>query len=89
LLLVITVLVATVVQAQSLQQTYDLSWWTIDGGGGSSNGGNYILDGTAGQPDPGPILSGGSYNLEGGFWGGGLSGMTTFNIYLPLVMRND
>jgi hypothetical protein len=33
--------------------------------------------------------SGGDCNLEGGFWGGGLSGVTTFNIYLPLVMRND
>jgi hypothetical protein len=76
-----------IVQAQRPQQAYDLSWWTVDGGGGNSSGGNYLLDGTAGQPDPGPVLSGGNYQLEGGFWGGGLSGVTLFNIYLPLVLR--
>ena len=81
-------LLVGVALAQGPEQTYDLSWWTVDGGGGSSSGGNYVLDGTAGQPDPGPVLSGGGYNLEGGFWGGGLSGVTTFNIYLPLVTRN-
>jgi hypothetical protein len=85
----VTLLVAVAVSAQSPQQTYDLSWWTVDGGGGGSSGGNYALDGTAGQPDPGPILSGGGYNLEGGFWGGGLSGASWYYIYLPLVLRND
>jgi hypothetical protein len=77
LLLVMTVLVATVALAQSPQQTYNLSWWTADGGGGSSRGSNYALAGTAGQPDPGPVLSGGDFNLEGGFWGGGLSTVST------------
>jgi len=72
---------------QNPQQTYDLSWWTADGGGGSSNGGNYVLDGTAGQPDPGPLLGGGNYLLEGGFWGGGLSGVSWYTIYLPLLLR--
>jgi len=90
-LLVLALLVVGIVaaQAQSPQQAYDLSWWTVDGGGGSSSAASsYSLDGTAGQPDPGPILSGGNYNLEGGFWGGGMSGVTIFDIYLPLVMRN-
>jgi hypothetical protein len=82
-------LLAASALAQSPQQTYDLSWWTVDGGGGSSAAaGSYSLDGTAGQPDPGPVLSGGNYNLEGGFWGGGVSGVTMFNIYLPLLLRN-
>jgi hypothetical protein len=81
-------LLAGAALAQGPEQTYDLSWWTVDGGGGSSSGGNYVLDGTAGQPDPGPTLGGGGYHLEGGFWGGGLSGVTMFNIYLPLVTRN-
>ncbi len=48
-------------------QSYDLSWFTIDGGGGISTGGDYTLVGTIGQPDAG-ILSGGPYTITGGFW---------------------
>lgn len=48
-------------------QTYNLDWFTIDGGGGASTGGIYTLNGTIGQPDAGP-MSGGIYKLEGGFW---------------------
>jgi hypothetical protein len=47
---------------------YDLSWWTVDGGGGTVSGGSYTLAGTIGQPDAG-ILTGGDYTLGGGFWG--------------------
>ena len=43
---------------------YSLTWFTIDGGGGTSTGGVYSLSGTIGQPDAGR-LSGGSYTLEG------------------------
>ena len=48
-------------------QSYDISWWTIDGGGGTSAGGVYTLTGTIGQPDAG-TMSGGNYTLVGGFW---------------------
>jgi len=47
---------------------YDLSWSTVDGGGGTfSTGGPYSLGGTSGQPDAG-TLSGDTYQLTGGFW---------------------
>ena len=48
---------------------YDLTWSTIDGGGGRSTsaGGTYTLEGTIGQPDAG-LMSGGPYVLAGGFW---------------------
>ncbi len=47
---------------------YDLSWWTVDGGGATfSTGGTYRLGGTIGQPNAGE-LSGGDYTLYGGFW---------------------
>ena len=36
---------------------FDLSWFTIDGGGGISTGGDFSLSGTIGQPDAG-VLSG-------------------------------
>ena len=49
---------------------YDLSWSSVDGGGATfSTGGSYELGGTIGQLDAG-VLTGGTYSLEGGFWGG-------------------
>ncbi len=49
---------------------YQLTWSTIDGGGGRSSGGPYTLTGTIGQPDA-AWSSGGQYELLGGFWPGG------------------
>ena len=49
---------------------YEISWSTIDGGGGSSSGGEYALVGTIGQADAGE-MSGGDYRVHGGFWVGG------------------
>ena len=46
---------------------FELSWFTIDGGGGTSSGGDFVLSGTAGQPDAGD-LTGGDFLLRGGFW---------------------
>jgi len=50
-------------------QTYSLDWSTIDGGGGTSSGGQYTLSGTIGQPDAGS-MTGGTFTLQGGFWPG-------------------
>ena len=69
---------------------YDLTWNTVDGGGGTfSTGGGYRLGGTAGQPDAG-MLSGGPYTLGGGFWGGGPVTVAEYDYdtYLPLVLRS-
>src|SRR6476620_11589492 len=50
---------------------FDLSWSTVDGGGTtSSTSGTYQLGGTIGQPDAGRA-TGGTYTLDGGFWGAG------------------
>lgn len=54
-------------------QSYNISWFKIAGGGGSSsgtatNGTIYAISGTIGQPDAG-YLSGGAYAITGGFWG--------------------
>jgi hypothetical protein len=49
---------------------YKIIWSTIDGGGGTSAGGQYVLTGTIGQPDTG-YSEGGQYELLGGFWPGG------------------
>ena len=50
-------------------QPFDLSWHTIDGGGGTSSGGTFTLRGTIGQHDAG-TMSGGTFTLAGGFWAG-------------------
>lgn len=47
---------------------YDLTWSKLHGGGGTSAGGGFSLNGTVGQPDAG-TMSGGNYSLTGGFWG--------------------
>jgi hypothetical protein len=49
---------------------YSITWQTIDGGGGRSSGGQYVLTGTIGQPDA-AYSEGGDYELLGGFWPGG------------------
>src|SRR5216117_3127344 len=49
-------------------QNFSIDWFTIDGGGGTSTGGVYTVSGTIGQPDAGK-MSGGTYTLDGGFWG--------------------
>jgi hypothetical protein len=86
LVLMALLLIVSVARAQS-GSDYDLSWWTVDGGGGtSSTGGGYALGGTAGQPDVGASLTGGGYTLIGGFWRGGPA--LGQHIYLPLVLRN-
>jgi hypothetical protein len=69
------------------QDGYDLSWWTVDGGGHAfSSGGGYELGGTIGQPDAG-VLAGGGYTLGGGFWRGGGVLLNRCHVYLPLVVR--
>lgn len=65
---------------------YDLSWNTVDGGGYTwSEGGDYALGSTIGQPDAGVALTGGDYTLAGGFWGGTAA---WYRLYLPLLLRN-
>ncbi len=51
---------------------YDLSWWTVDGGGQMfSTGGTFSLGGTIGQPDANAVvMTGGTFELVGGFWAG-------------------
>ncbi len=81
LLLLLSLSLATIVWAGG---GYDLSWWTMDGGGGTVTGSSYTLSGTVGQPDA-ASLSGGGYVLSGGFWHS--TGRGTVYVYLPLVLK--
>lgn len=60
------VLLASLVGAQ-VGGGFDLTWWSIDGGGGEpATGGTYELIGVIGQPEA-ALATGGEYTLEGGF----------------------
>jgi len=89
LLAVVVALALLVCASAALARTegYDLSWWTVDGGGGASAGGGYTLAGTVGQANAGQ-LTGGSYTLTGGFWGAAGGMVYNEKVYLPLVIRN-
>ena len=53
-------------------ESYTIDWWTVDDGGGSASGGAYALTGTIAQADADPLQpsTGGTYQVDGGFWGG-------------------
>lgn len=62
---------AVVMAGGSESPSFDLVWHTIDAGGGECFGaGTLALAGTIGQPDAGPTLVGGTFELDGGFWPG-------------------
>jgi hypothetical protein len=81
------VLAESPVASTQLRASYDLSWWTVDGGGGRLGAGNYSLSGTAGQPDAGAALEQGGYTLIGGYWYGPGEEEVWYELYLPLVLR--
>ncbi|HET6445043.1 MAG TPA: hypothetical protein VFI27_10740 [candidate division Zixibacteria bacterium] len=64
---------------------YQLSWWSVDGGGGVSTGDDYLLQGTVGQHDAGD-LQGGSYSLAGGYWQPPEREPDQQKVMLPLLM---
>jgi hypothetical protein len=76
---------ATAAPALSSGGPYQLDWWTVDAGGGTSTGGSYSLTGTLGQPDAGQQACG-IYELAGGFWASpGWAGFCRLS--LPLIFR--
>ncbi len=89
LLLVLLLLCATIASALvAAPAALSVPWWTVDGGGSTSRGGQFALSGTAGQADAG-LLTGGPYSLNGGFWNpvtSAISGVTHRN-YLPQARR--
>ena len=70
---------------EASSSSFELSWWTVDGSGGASSGGDYSLAGTAGQAEVGALMRGGAYELAGGFWGVGRQ--AGYGVYLPVVLR--
>ena len=85
LLAPLLVLVITGVALAQSGNGLDLTWSTVDGGGGTSTGGVLSLQGTIGQPDAGTLV-GGSFVLQGGFWDV-VQAPSGYRIYLPVIFR--
>jgi hypothetical protein len=68
------------------QGGYELSWWTVNGGGGflSDSSSGYTLMGTISQSDA-KVWSGSGYTLVGGFWS---PAAVDYTVYLPVTLRN-
>lgn len=62
---------------------YELLWYAVNGGGSPSEGGRYALSAAIGQPAT-ESMSGGQYNLSGGFWSGV---PPVYPVYLPVIFR--
>ena len=63
-----TVTALLLLGAAAQAQNYSINWFKISGGGGTSAGGTYSLNGTIGQHDAGGPSASGTYSLTGGFW---------------------
>ena len=85
-LLLVLLLILAIPAARAALEAFNLDWWTVDSGGGTSTGSDYSLSGTTGQPDAGG-MSGGNYTLAGGFWSENVSLPQKWMVYLPLVLR--
>jgi uncharacterized repeat protein (TIGR01451 family) len=70
-------------------QSYDASWWTVDGGGATLAGGPYGLTGTTGQPDAGGPFTGGSFGLGSGFWAVTAGGATPVQADVALTKSDS
>jgi hypothetical protein len=66
----------------SASASYNLSWWSVDGGGNKSTGGGYTLQGAIGQPDAGQMRDG-NFSLSGGY----LVGAMQQAVYLPHLAK--
>ncbi len=55
-----------------IEGTFAVLWWTADGGSSVSAGSQFEVMGHTGQPDTEP-MSGGNYQVSGGFWPGVLA----------------
>jgi hypothetical protein len=85
LVICVSVLAGSGGTASARSVGYDLTWWTVDGGGGAMSGGGYTLIGTGGQPEARSASNGG-YSLNGGFWSvGGAAEPTPVDTPTPTV----
>lgn len=67
-------------------RTFEMTWSTLDGGGGTSTGGQYDLTGTIGQFDTG-VSSAGTIINSAGFWPGNFGCMVNLEDLLVFAQE--
>jgi hypothetical protein len=86
----VSLLVPSVALSQS-SDDYKIGWFATAGGGGSSAGATYRVQGTVGQSIAHTApATGGGYRVQGGFWApfaGGEPPTLDFRVFLPLVTK--
>ena len=90
ILLVLLLLLALGSMVLAANGQLRLPWFTADGGGGRSQGGELVLSGTIGQPEAGRPAAGGQFRLRSGYWSGPAAGGSeegARHLYLPLLQR--
>lgn len=85
ILVVIILCLALASTTLAIPTILHVPWWTVDSGGGRSNGGSYTLTGTIGQAEGG-AMQGGSYTLSNGFWKGGMIA-EAYESFLPMIQH--
>ena len=84
LALVLLVLIAS--NASAAVNAIELPRYVIGAGGGRVTAGNYVLEGTVGQPVAG-VVSQGNSELCSGFWCSSSGPTELLKIFLPLIMK--
>ena len=64
----IIILIIAINQSMAQGDSYQVKRHSFNNGGSSMTGGSYQLKSSIGQTDASSTLSGGIYNLNGGFW---------------------
>lgn len=65
---IIFLFLCPLITANGFSQQFTMDWYKIAGGGGTSTGGTFQVNGTIGQPDASAAMTGGNFSLTGGFW---------------------
>lgn len=68
-MLLATMIAGSYALAQSSSGDFEIHSHTVDGGGGQSSGGDFVVIGTIGQHDASSSpATGGAFSVSGGFW---------------------
>ncbi len=72
-------------EAAPAANTYAVTWYTADNGGGISSDSSYEVAGTIGQMDAAPSAADAEYGLNGGFWTAWINRL--YEVFLPIVIK--
>ena len=90
LLVFLLALLVVPLAAQGAGLTYEVPWWTVDGGGGRSEASSFAVSGTIGQPDAAGQSAGSTFAVSGGFWAaaGSIAEPVPQRLYLPMTLNS-